>query len=174
MAGLDISSNELLRELADEHREWLSKFDSQYKGNWEKLLNNNNESGMAEASVRRRLQRYGVDVQPNEDLDTGKQAPDFRCKRLGIEFFVEVTCIQIETMVKKTGIPDSASSCDHPVNPSVLPIFYKCVNKARQSSAADGPVLVAIGTWRGFAARMLWCEKFLVNMLLTGDTKLTW
>jgi hypothetical protein len=136
------------------------------------MLNSDNEAAMAEASVCRRLQQYGVTVEPNEDLDTSKQAPDFRCEHFGIEFCIEVACIRIETAENVTGIPIEAPY-QGGFSPLNLAVFNKCIQKARQSSSVDVPVLVAVGTWHGFAA-MQFEVRPIVNMLLTGETKMTW
>ncbi|WP_207398115.1 hypothetical protein [Bremerella alba] len=127
---------------------------------------------MAEASVRRRLQGFGVSVEPNEDLDTRQKASDFKCVRNGIDFYVEVACIRIATAEKTTGIPN-----DRPYlggfRPITLAVFNKCIHKVRQSTTADAPLLVAVGTWHGFVA-MQFNQRPIVNMLLTGETKMTW
>lgn len=164
--------NSELQALSDEHRQWLSGFDNRYLLNWERLFGAESEAAMAEASVRRRLQSLGVIVDPNEDLDTGRRAPDFRCLSHGLEFYVEVACIRIETAEQTTGVPS-----DQPYHggfrPLNLAVFNKCVDKVRQASAADAPLLVAVGTWHGFAA-MQFNQRPIVNMLLTGETTMAW
>lgn len=42
-------------DLAAEHRNWLSPFQPQYLANWEEVLNQDQESALAEAGVRRLL-----------------------------------------------------------------------------------------------------------------------
>lgn len=128
---------------------------------------------MAEASVRRRLQEHNVTVNPNEDLDTGQKAPDFRCENSGDMFYVEVACISIKTATKVTGIPKDAPFNGN-FNPINLAVFNKCVAKVRQVSSVEFPVLIAIGTWHGFVA-MQFRQHAIVNMLLTGDSmNITW
>lgn len=171
MSGLTLPMNSEMQALADEHRNWLSQFDSRYLANWERLLKSDNEAAMAEASVRRRLQGFGVSVEPNEDLDTGQKAPDFKCVNNGVVFYVEVACITIETAEKTTGIPNEPHQGSfRPIN---LAVFNKCINKVRQATAADAPLLVAVGTWHGFVA-MQFNQRPIVNMLLTGETKMAW
>lgn len=172
MTGLTTPLNEHMQSLADEHRDWLTQFDPRYLVKWDNMLQSDNEAAMAEASVRQRLQQYGVNVEPNEDLDTGQQAPDFRCERSGIEFCVEVTTIRIETAERATGLPHDRpySGGGGFLNEKV---FAKCVQKARQANSAVLPTLVAIGTWHGFAA-MQFKQRPLMNMLLTGEAKMTW
>lgn len=166
-------------ELETEHRQWLSAFDSQYLRNWEKLLNADYEAALCEAAVRRLLQSHGVTVQPNEDLagngPTGaEQRPDFRCTGPQGEFFVEVTCLQIATVVEKTDLP-------HPFQPGIAQnygslndaIFEKCRKKTKQCSKVDLPTLLAVGTFHSHASAMCFSKKF-ADMLLTGTTSLTW
>ena len=172
MTGLTTPLNEHIQALADEHWAWLALFDSRHTVKWDNLFNSDNEAAMAEASVRDRLQQCGVNVEPNEDLDARQQAPDFRCEGFGVEFCVEVTCIRIETAENVTGIPNDAPH-QGGFSPLNLAVFNKCIQKARQASSVDVPVLVAVGTWHGFAA-MQFKQRPIVNMLLTGETKMTW
>ena len=172
MSGLTLLLNEGMQELADEHCDWLSNFDSRYLANWERLFKSDNEAAMAEASVRRRLQGFGVSVEPNEDLDSGQKAPDFKCASKGIDIYVEVACIRIATAEKTTGVPHG-TPYQGGSSPIILAVFNKCIDKVRQATAADAPLLVAAGTWHGFAA-MQFNQRPIVNMLLTGETKMSW
>lgn len=160
-----------LQQLADEHRQWLSEFDPQYLVNWDRLFNADDEAAMTEAAVRRLLQVHGVTVEPNEDLTGTGQSVDFRCAREASIFFVEVTRISKAKATATTGIDEEPGfSAYGPMNDA---IFEACRKKARQCSSADGPVLLAIGTWHAIAA-MATFRKFELGMLLTGETKLSW
>jgi hypothetical protein len=81
-------------------------------------------------------------------------------------------CIRIETAEKITSIPNEGSYCGgfRPLN---LGVFNKCVDKVRQASKVDSPLLVAVGTWHGFAA-MQFQEKSIMNMLLAGEPNISW
>ena len=162
-------------ELADEHRQWFDGFDPQYLANWENLLNGDVEAAMCEAAVRRRLQGFGVSVEPNEQLTGDCGGPDFRCKVGPDHFYVEVTCISIEAAERKTDIKDELKRECAPFNLMGMTkaIFAKCGNKAPQCANLDAPALVAVGTFHSTAA-MATINKVLVGTVLTGKTSMAW
>ena len=159
-------------ELIDEHQRWLSNFHPQYLVNWNREFDNDEEAALAEARVRRLIQGYGIDIHPNEDLTGVTRQPDFRCFRDSYKFYVEVTCISIETAIAKTGIPignHKLIACG-----SLTPcIFSECKSKASQCGNLDSPALVAIGTFHTSAAMDLF-EKPIISRTLTGETKIAW
>jgi len=167
--------NPYLVELADEHRQWLAPFDPRYLVNWEKSLNGDIEAAMCEAGVRRRLQSFGVSVEPNERLTGDCGGPDFRCTNQAACFYVEATCIKIETAVKKTKIKHEPERAYAPfkINGMTQAIFNKCGEKTPQCADLDAPVLVAIGTFHPTAA-MAGFTKVLVRNALTGKTGMAW
>jgi len=122
--------------------------------------------------MRRFLQRSNVTVYPNEDLTGAEQRPDFRCAYVGDTFYVEVTCISTTKATEETGLnPEKPGSTNYrPLNDSV---FEACRAKAPQCGNLDNPALVAVCTFHGPAA-MLSFSKGRVDMLLTGETKITW
>jgi hypothetical protein len=162
-------------ELAEEHRTWLSAFDSRYLANWERMLKANDESALAEAGVRRLLQGYGTRVEPNEDLTGGDKGaeprPDFHCQSNGSSFDVEVTHISIEKATEATGITEDPPTfvCCSPLTGSV---FWACIRKARQCARSRHPTLLAVAT---FHSRVFTpcSQKHDAEMLLTGETVLT-
>ena len=158
--------------LADEHELWLQSYDGRYLKKWKDLFRADIEAAMGEAEIRRRLQNLGSTVEPNEDLNTGKAAPDFRCSCSGYEFFVEVACITIAAAEDKTGISDGTPHRGA-VRMLNQAIFQKCVKKARQAGFVNAPVLVAVGTWHNQAA-MEFSDMAMLNTLLTGDQLHTW
>jgi hypothetical protein len=166
--------NESWKQLADEHRYWLSAFDPQYRSNWEKMLNADSEAALCEAGVRRRLERSGVRVEPNESLTGKDRAPDFRCFSDRDHFYVEVTCISIATAERRSDIKPEPSGFS-PFNPwgMVEAVFAECKNKAPQCANLDRPALVAVGTFHTTAA-MIGLKKVLVEGLLTGKTVMAW
>jgi len=168
--------------LAAEHRTWLSAFDARYLVNWERMLNVNEESAFAEARVRRLMQGYGARVEPNEDLTGGETGaeprPDFQCFAGKDKFYVEVTCISIDTATAKTAIPDvpggeTSSRRAAPFRPLTGAVVAKCSGKAKQCANLDAPALVAIGTFHTVAA-MVSFHKGVVDWVLTGRTRLAW
>jgi hypothetical protein len=192
MAGLGPLNDEML-QLRDEHREWLCSFDSQYSEHWERLLKADDESAMTEAAVRRMLRRHGIKVEPNEDLKGDSKRPDFQC--IGDEtdrFYVEVTHISIEKATERSGISQEGSRVfaltakaakvariDHKKAEDKMrrsindAIFEACRGKAKQCGNQDAPVLLAIGTWHGFAALLRFGEYY-AGMLLTGEESFAW
>lgn len=170
--AVKLQRNPHMQALADEHRSWLSAFDPQYLVNWEKLLNADDEAAMTEAAVRRMLQRFAVTVEPNEDLVGRQQRPDFGCQSASYKFYVEVTHISIEKATTETGMPDEPTGFS-PFSPLNDAFFRACTGKAEQCSHANAPVLLAIGTWHGLAA-MTTITRPMVNMLLTGQSKIAW
>ena len=169
---------EYLNGLEAEHREWLAPFGDQYLRNWEKLRDADYEAAMAEARVRSVLQSRKIRVEPNEDLTGRSQSPDFRCEYRRCcsakqqRFFVEVTCISIETATNKTNIPYEShgmTAC-RPLNDA---IFSECKGKARQCSNVDAPCLLVVGTFHVYAA-MLSFKRPVVSQILTGETNLSW
>jgi hypothetical protein len=161
-----------VRDLKIEHRKWLSAFSPQYLRNWEKI---DDEAAMCEAAVRRLIQRNGITIEPNEDLTGAKPRPDFRCLHPRQPFYVEVTCLSVETTTKQTGLVPSPEGRTRPAPFSPLndSIFNACKGKAAQCRNLDHPTLVAVGTWHDLAS-MLCINKPMLSMLLTGQTMMSW
>ena len=167
--------NTAMRELADEHRQWLSPFDSQYLANWEKMLKVDNEAAMTEAVFRQILQHHGVTVEPNESLAGVCGGQDFRCTKNGKHFYVEVTCITIAAAEKRSGMIAGGAAEPTPFNVMGMTeaVFRECQDKAPQCGDLDGPALMAVGTFHSMAA-MVCFKKTLVNCVLTGKTMISW
>ena len=148
--------NPHFQELADEHRQWFKAFDPQYVANWEKLLDGDHEAALYEAAVRRNLQSLGVVVEPNESLTGDNRRPDFRCAFGAYRFYVEVSCIPVSKAEEKTGVSANRPGF-YPWSPFRLieSILSKCRNKYKQFQNLDGPALLAVGTFEGYAAMSL-------------------
>jgi hypothetical protein len=168
--------------LADEHRSWLSTFDARYLANWEKILNANEESTLAEAGVRRLLEGHGVRVEPNEDMTGAEQRPDFRCEMNGSSFEVEVTHISIEKATRVTGlakVPTVNLGAEAPptfedfppIHPLTGAVFSACVRKAKQCAVARNPTLLAVATFH-YPATVFCFDKCDISQLLTGVTSM--
>jgi len=170
--------------LAAEHRTWLSAFDAQYLVNWERILNANEESALAEAGLRRLLRGYGARVEPNEDLTGGETGaeprPDFHCESNGSSFEVEVTHISIEKATKITGLvkdPTTNLAESPPIFTRIRPLngafFWACVGKAKQCADTRHPTLVAVATFH-YGAAVFCFDKSDISQLLTGLTSMRW
>ncbi len=167
--------SQYFQSLADQHRNWLKSFDPQHLANWEKLLNGNPEAAFCEATIRRRLQRNGLTVSPNEKIDSSQAAPDFRCTVGDQWFYVEATCVSIAVAVKKSGIPKGGNKGLAPFKPFGMTeaIFHKCGPKTKQCANLDAPALVAIGTFHVDAASASF-KKVLIDSVLTGNSSMAW
>ena len=164
--------SDFLDNLKAEHSEWLVLFNDQYLRNWENLLSSDNEAAMTEAYVRRILQQHGVTVEPNEDLTGNTRQPDFKCQKEGYKFYVEVTCINIEKVVKETGLPHHLP--DHKARHYSLlndAFWDACKRKASQCGNCDASVIIAVGTFH-YRASCTCLAKPHVEMLLTGETSI--
>lgn len=168
---MEVTNNPFLSELHDEHRKWLSVFDSQFLRNWEKLLKSNIEAAMTEAGIRRFLESQSVLVEPNEELTGAEQRPDFKCQFDGQRFYVEVTHISTQKAEKITGLSEAGGIA---MNPTPLNKAIKaiCSEKAVQCSNQDAPVLIAVGTFHGAAAMYSFSPPW-PDMILTGMTEMS-
>lgn len=156
---------------------WIEspRFDPQHAEKWARLYTDNPEAAMCEATFWAVLHDSGVDVEPNADLTGSKQCPDYRCMKDGAKFYVEVTCIQIDTATRESGlqsIPDGKTGAQfyHHLNDA---IFNKCVNKTPQCAGLEAPCLLAIGTFH-FQGSVLGVKKTFMEWLLTGEASIGW
>jgi len=101
----DRTGADLLAEydpILPEHRAWLSQHEAWRRARWEALLSQQPEAAILEALVRRVLELAAVSVAPHEDQHLG--GPDFTCNDGA--FFVEATCITIQTARRETHLED--------------------------------------------------------------------
>jgi hypothetical protein len=159
-------------ELIAEHRAWLDRFARVHRENWERLLRADTEAAACEAGFRRLADQNGCAVEPNEQVNERNKKPDFSCRSAAGKFYLEVTCIQIKTVIDRYGL--SPSFRDLPKmqaieSTSIVPLFFKeCCSKAEQCSGMDAPTVLGIGTFHRVAAWMSF-ETDLVDELLTGS-----
>lgn len=148
-----------------EHARWLEAFDSRHLVAWKKLLDDDYEAALTEAGVRRLLQEQGVAVEPNTFQNVVGKCPDFRCEIGGSRYYVEVTCIKIATARRKTGISDKPSGASM-YSPLTEAIQAECKSKTRQCAGLDAPILLAIGTFHGFAGAVCFDKQHLESVLI--------
>lgn len=158
--------------VAAEHRRWLAAFDSQHLRNWEKVLANDPEAAMCEASLRLLLAENGNEVMPNEDLTGGRQTPDYLCRQNGGSFYVEVTCLGIGKVTEATKLSHLPSDEFEWYGPLNEAVFNACVKKTPQCRDVLHPTLLAVGTFHGQAS-CLCVEKHHLRDLLTGTRLIT-
>jgi hypothetical protein len=151
-------------ELAD-HRNWLAGF-PEYGAHWERRLKYQLEPAIVEACVRRYLAGQVDSVEPAEDLASG--GPDFRCRKGCQTFYVESTCLTVDSVTNATKLSPSASG--QATNYGTLNDLVKgaVVDKAQQiASRKDAPGLLAIGTLH-FQAAALCIKKHHIEAILTS------
>jgi len=163
------------RSAADGHRTWLAQFEQCHLADWKRLFKYDPEAALCEAAARERLQGHGVTVEPYRKADPNSRGPDFRCSIDGHTFYVEVTCVSIDSATKKTGIPEGGHNELRPFNifGMTQAIFQKCGPKTKQCDDLDAPVLVAIGTFHSYAALASF-KRFLIASVLTGKFNISW
>jgi hypothetical protein len=166
----------------ENQKAWLGHFGAQYLRMWEQLLRADEEAALCEAMVREIIESEAVRVEPNADLTGKTRQPDFRCVKNSSQFYVEVTCVHKTTLTDKTGLPPPDSH--GPVRtPPLIPVrwqgfleavFSECRGKTRQCANLEAPCLVAVGTFHAPAAMTFVAKRFVVEQLLTGETKMGW
>jgi len=154
---------------------WIEQFDIRHARNWAKLYKVDPEPAMCEATFWGVLTDCGVTVEPNTDLDHGQPRPDFRCSKDGHVFYVEATCIHIETASRQTRLdhlPDfkKGGQWYGKLNDA---IFNECRNKTPQCSDLDAPCLLGIGTFHRKAS-VLCIKKTFKEWLLAGEANIGW
>jgi hypothetical protein len=150
---------------------WIEQFDPQHARNWGRLYRNDAEAAMCEAAVWGLLVDCGVEVEPNIDVTGKTRSPDFACRKAGEVFYVEVTCIHIETASAKTGLPDHPTPSFRFCGNLNKAIFGECQEKAAQCGFTDGPCLTAVGTFHKEAS-ISSIQEAHVAELLTGEAML--
>jgi hypothetical protein len=123
---------------------------------------------MSEAVIWGILTDCGVTIEPNADLVSGKMAPDFKCSKGEYEFYVEATCIRIETAAKKTDLPNPSVPGFRMYSNLNRAIFQECQNKAEQCGSVSSPCLLGIVTYHSEASALCF-ERDDLAEVLTGE-----
>lgn len=162
----------LYKDVIYSHMAWLEGFSQERSVKWQDLLSSNPEAAICEACVREILSQHVDAIQPNENLSHG--GPDFLCKQGNDYFYVEVTCITIESATQATELP-------HPVPFHPEASYYRhltkkilgeLVNKTRQCSGLDHPCILAVGTLHSQAGPLC-MDKHAAEEILTGTSFIT-
>jgi hypothetical protein len=152
---------------------WIERFDRRHARNWAKLYHVEPEAAMCEATYWGLLTDCGVEVEPNANLAFSMKAPDYVCQKDGHTFYVEVTCIKIDTATNKTSLSHvTPSSFQHYARLNDA-IFSECRQKTPQCSSVSAPCLVAVGTFHHTASTICVAKHHLED-LLTGEPLLAW
>jgi hypothetical protein len=161
----------------DKFIRWIEQpqFDQQHAKNWAREYKNDPEAAMCEATFWAALTDCGVDVRPNRDLEGssngGRKSPDFLCQKMGVPFYVEVTCLREEVATRKTSLQPGFDGKPGAFNYELLTqaIFDKCKSKTLQCSNLDAPCILAIGTFH-YRASILAVRDDSIEEILTGET----
>ena len=157
----------------DKFIRWIEQFDQRHARMWARLYKADPEAAMCEAMYWGVLTDCGVEVKPNADLDTRQAAPDFVCQKDDHKFYVEVTCIRIDTATEHSSLddlPTDGAGWYRPLNDA---IFKEVVSKTRQCAKLDAACVLAVGTFH-YQASVSCVRKTFVEWLLTGETSLAW
>ncbi|GMU24349.1 MAG: hypothetical protein AMXMBFR13_44230 [Phycisphaerae bacterium] len=152
---------------------WIERFETQHARNWARLYNADPEAAMCEAMFWGVLTDCGVTVEPNADLGGLKKAPDFVCSKGGRKFYVEVTCILIDTATEHSSLPSASEPGARHYHHLNDAIFAEVTSKTPQCSNLDAPCVLAVGTFH-YHASISCIRKTFVEWLLTGETNIGW
>ena len=152
---------------------WIEspRFDQRYAMQWGKRYKADPEAAMCEAMSWAVLSLCGVDVEPNEGLTGQKPSPDFRCSKSGAKFYVEVTCIQVDTATRKSKlepVPTKTPGAQHYRHLNDA-IFRECINKTPQCANQDAPCALFVGTFH-HQASVHCIQKTFIEELITGES----
>lgn len=157
-------------QLIGGHREWLMSFDKIHLVNWDNLFTkNNSEAALCEAATRQLLQELDVNVEPCP-LGSKKRNPDFKCQKGNKLFYIDATCLMIDTATKSSQLDD----VQHKQKASYYSLltedyFNKVCKKVSQFKNLNTPRLIAIGTFH-FKAGALCFDKKSAEEILTGKS----
>jgi hypothetical protein len=153
------------------YENWLRGFDARYLKKWRERITDSPEASMCEATFWNSILKWGISIEPNEDLDTSTKRPDFRCQIGDNVFFVEVSCLEIEKTTELTGLPHVPDRfrCYATLNEAIR---RKCKGKVEQCAAASAPTILAIGTFH-FQASVLCFDPPKLTDVLLGESRIS-
>lgn len=160
---------DIYSKLIEQHRAWLEPFGDRYLSKWENLMNSQSEPAICEASTRKLLSDFCIEIKPNEDISRG--CPDFLCIKNNKRFYVEATCITREKVTKKTALDDDLEGASYYALLTKTFLSELC-NKTPQCSNLNKPCLVVIGTFH-FRAGHCCFGKHAAEDLLTGTPQIS-
>lgn len=153
---------------------WIKRHGDHHAKAWAHRYRSDPEAAMCEAMFWGVLQDCGVTVEPAEAPCGSRRFPDFRCHKDGEHFYVEVTCLGIDSVAKHTSLvhtpSEGGAQCYSNLNSA---IFNKVRQKTTQCASLDAPALVAVGTFY-FQASSICVQKHHIESLLTGDSMISW
>lgn len=162
----------LTAEIIESYKCFLEvKYPTHYKSYCTRLKNKP-ESAKAEAVTFSILRSYSDDVYLAEDISTG--GADFLCKSKDVEFIVEVTCLETESVVTQSGwknrVPLTPNKTAFSFGMITHMLRRKVSSKATQLSGNNIPRILII-TSEHIGADFLLGPRG-AEILLTSDTKI--
>jgi hypothetical protein len=162
-------------KVLDAFVQWIEqpRFDVRHAKQWAKLYRDDREAAMCEATFWAVLTDCGVDVRPNRDLTGQSKSPDFVCTKDNAKFYVETTCIRIDTATRKTGLQSMPPTDRDATHYALLnkAIVAECTSKTPQCAMLDVPCVLAIGTFH-FRASVQAVHKRCIEWLINGEPKI--
>ena len=160
-------------QLIGGHREWLMNFNKEYLGEWENLfIKNNSEAALCEAGTRQLLQELDVSVEPYP-MGGNDRNPDFKCLKDNKLFYVDATCVMIDTATKESKLDDVPRKHKGTYYSLLTEQYFnKAKGKVTQFENLNAPCIIAIGTLH-FQAGVLCFDKKSAEEILTGKPFIT-
>lgn len=155
-------------DLIKQYSTWLKSISETAAKRWRLRLDKEHESAMAEASVWQLLSSNAANVTLGESSGIG--GLDFRCHiETGIEFYVEVTNFDTESLSRKTGLPESVDDWH---GGGVVDIAREYLRKRRSKQdqiehhSVDCPVLIAMTAFHATATLVHFDKKAASDLLI--------
>lgn len=134
--------------LIQEHKEWLRPFPEHLKL-FQDLLQDQEESALCEAAVRRFLEKQECIVEPHPEANTNDKTPDFVCRaRIGDIFYAEATLAESSSLDESLGFSVKCREGEaRGIGLLDKMIFRKLRAKEDQLSDLEHPCILAIGVF---------------------------
>ena len=157
-------------DLVDNYRRFLENEHPTRVKSYDDLLNRQPASARAEAVAFYFLRTYSDNIHVEEDSKKG--GVDFRCQKGNAEFVAEVTCLDAESVARKSGLKN-----EPPRNRSggwysgiTNKLFDKVDEKTNQMSGYDCPAILVMTCEHPLTDMLL--DRIDAEFLLTGDQKI--
>ncbi len=164
------ASQTKLKDLVENYKHFLNVHHPEHITSFQRRFHAKPESARAEVIVFFFLNENLDDVRLEEDSIKG--GVDFRGKTDSIEFVVEVTSLNSESVTRVSGLPDEMPETGSGRYYSMItPLLRKkASNKAFQMSEYNCPRILVITSEHPHASSVLDCRA--ASNLLTGETKI--
>ena len=164
------------KEILRRYAKFLEKQGGTLARDWGERCNNDFEGACCEADTWGLMSDLGVEVQVNTKKNPKDMSVDFFCERKERAFYVEATCIKIDTMSRHTGeehYPTTTTGVSAYSLPT-LAVHRECKSKAKQCSGWDLPCLLVLGTYHFTSSRLFAPNIHLAQQYFTGELLVEW